>query len=185
MTSVEWLFFSNENFSFGLLSKVWLWSYTEPNIPDYTHTLLGTPPDFHTFLQPEVDLAKKLTGAATAASQLLVCKHHWQLYGAGKSLLQSSKFWAKKTLIHWHPSFSFDFAMAGWLYFLVSIANFLASTILYVKREKIIGNKLQFCPRLYQNFSNYVLVVNRKKLFCCLFSFFTFEIIDVRHWACR
>ena len=114
--------------------------------PGFGRTLLVTslPPDFHTFLQPEVDLAKKLTGAATAASQLLVCKHHWQLYGAGKSLLQSSKFWAKKTLIHWHPSFSFDFAMAGWLYFLVFVAKFLASTILYVKCEKIIGNKLHF-----------------------------------------
>ena len=108
-------------------TKTWFWSYT---------TGYPLPADFHTFLQPEVDLAKKLTGAATAASQLLVCKHHWQLYGAGKSLLQSSKFWAKKTLIHWHPSFSFDFAMAGWLYFLVFVAKFLASTILYVKCEK-------------------------------------------------
>ena len=52
---------------------------THPDRADYAHTLLVTPhplPDFHTFLQPGVDLAKKLTRAATAASQLLVCKHH-------------------------------------------------------------------------------------------------------------
>ena len=133
----------------GTLAQFWVDQLTLLNqagqiIP--THFCVPPPPDFLTFLQPGVDLAKKLTGAATAASQLLVCKHHWQLYGAGKSQLQSSKFWAKKTLIHWHPSFSFDFAMAGWLYFLVSVAKFLASTILYVKCEKITGNKLHFVP---------------------------------------